>query len=281
MGENLLISDRVLQKLDQQLILPELKYLLKELILIDTERIAQGRQWGRIIPSICTALQVSKNITPFSDAWLLFYSSSIWLDTIQDRDPVEQKIFTSLSQESLYNLALSYYVFATSFLDDLSPEEFNPKSLYNLRHMWNSSILRAASGQQKDILSVNNIADISLDSYQQIAQSKTGSVFALAFGGSAILLSGDILTISALTTAGEIFGTLLQYRDDILDANQQSNNALTLPKALQNICSSNNELLSFWHHIYKSYYIHLQSTLINVKQNARAGIINIFHQTFE
>ena len=50
--------------------------------------------------------------------------------------------------------------------------------------------------------------------------------------GLATLLTDDLTLVDALTQVGEIYGTLVQYADDLRDAVDQPNAALTLPELL-------------------------------------------------
>ena len=74
-------------------------------------------------------------------------------------------------------------------------------------------MLRMAAGQQRDLIfSVDDVAHMSLDEYQQIAVAKTGATFALAFGGTATLLTDDMELVETLAAVGEVYGTLLNIK---------------------------------------------------------------------
>jgi geranylgeranyl pyrophosphate synthase len=94
----------------------------------------------------------------------------------------------------------------------LSPDHIPANRILRLRELWTETMLRMASGQQRDLTASGDACDSPLDTYQQLAQAKTGATFALAFGGTAILLTDETRTIDALILIGEIYGTLLQYR---------------------------------------------------------------------
>lgn len=196
-------------------------------------------------------------LTPFREAWTLLYATIGRLDSLQDGDPIATPPQVASLGEH-YNLVFASYILAASLLDELA-EEAPAARLLRLKCWWNDCMLRMADGQQHDLES--NAASRSFDAlatYQQIAQAKTGATYALAFGGLAMLLSDDEQLVTSLAQVGEIFGTLVQYEDDLGDALSQPNPALTLPDLLQFLPIETQRdpeqtIAIFWSYLYRLY----------------------------
>lgn len=173
--------------------------------------------------------------TPFQAAWTLMYAAISRLDALQDGDPVRWQLPVLGGAAPQYNFVFAIYVLAEALLDTLSPD-LPAARIVKLRRLWSDSMLRMAAGQQQDLAAGDGgSAGGSLERYQQIAQAKTGSSFALAFGGCGLLLTDDEPLTAALAAIGEVYGTLIQYSDDLLDAATQPNSAPTLPAALRGL----------------------------------------------
>lgn len=149
-------------------------------------------------------------------------------------------------------------------------------------------MLRMAGGQQRDLAMSNaDGMDAPLDHYQQLAQAKTGAAYALAFGGTAILLSDDPRLIESLTVIGELYGTLIQYSDDLLDAAAQPNPTPTLPEALSlaRPAHVSGQMgytpASFGAYLYRIYYQQAALLLAGLQSDMQAGILGLFAQTFD
>ncbi|NJM08752.1 hypothetical protein HC891_25020 [Candidatus Gracilibacteria bacterium] len=186
-----------------------------------------------------------------------------------------------------YNLALAMYVLANSLLDELA-SHVPASRLIRLYRLWNDLVLRMAHGQQRDLqlgaTALSGGAD-DLDAYQQIAQAKTGATFALAFGGTAILLTDDAATIATLTAVGESYGTLIQYGDDLRDAAQQPTHAATLPAVLRRLPhfadSSQQHLHAFWSYVLTTSVAAVQERLAEHPARMQTHIGALFAQVFE
>jgi hypothetical protein len=181
-----------------------------------------------------------------------------------------------------------HYVLATGLLDMLSAEVIPVQRILRLRQFWTDTMLRMAGGQQRNLTArTTDRTDEPLDHYQQLAQAKTGAAFALAFGGTAILLSDDRRLTEALTVIGELYGTLIQYSDDLLDAATQPNPTLTLPEALRLARPAHVSdqagytPASFGDYLYRIYYEQAALTLTGLQSDVQAGILNLFAQTFD
>jgi hypothetical protein len=214
------------------------------------------------------------------------YAVIVRLDHLQDGDPVDDPLPANAPSVQ-YNLVFSYYVLATGLLDMLSPDQVPVHRILRLRQFWTDTMLRMASGQQRDLTACSNDGkESALDYYQQLAQAKTGATFALAFGGTAILLTDDPRIIDALTLIGEIYGTLLQYSDDLLDATAQPNPTLTLPEAMMMVRPAHASDLTghtptaFGVYLYHAYHGQVLQALMGLPANVQQGILDMFASTF-
>jgi hypothetical protein len=269
-------------------LLPELRRDLLQLATHDAQQIGRNRHWTWVIPTLQHVLHgESQHITPFLAAWGFMYAVTVRLDHLQDHDPVENPLPIAQSNAQ-YNLIFAYYVLATSLLDDLSPLAIPAHRILRVRRLWSDMVLRMASGQHRDLTGTpGSVNDAFLEYYQHIAQAKTGSAFALAFGGTATLLSDDVQFITTMTLVGEIFGALVQYNDDVLDAAAQSNPTLTLPGAFQHayslsgLAANTHTAPAFWAYIYQAYRAHISQLIKDVPSDVQAGILLLFADAFE
>jgi hypothetical protein len=204
-----------------QLLAPEVEQLQQHPPVVDT------------FATLSTMLQAPAAVlNTFRAAWTLMYATIGRLDSLQDDDPIETPPQLA-SLGAHYNLVFASYLVAVSLLDDLA-EKVPTARLHRLQRWWNDSMLRMADGQQRDLASADEPrAFDTLAVYQAIAQAKTGATYALAFGGMAVLCTDDEALVDSLAQVGEIFGTFLQYTDDLSDAISQPNAALTLPELLR------------------------------------------------
>lgn len=266
-------------------LLPELETALEQVLAHDVARVDQNRQWSAVVPALLKLLGVDQtHALPFATAWCLMYGAISRLDHLQDGDEDATTVLTAdLPTAALYNLALGHYVFAASLLDRLSLAHFTPARLRRLRSLWSEQMLRMASGQQRDLLAHHRGTRVGLESYQELAQYKTGATFALAFAGGAALATDDESTIDALFVAGEIYGLLLQCCDDLADIELRPDAAGTLGSALQAStmgAASPASADAFLAHVYRSCWSHLTEALAPLPETLKAGVFDIFRQTF-
>jgi geranylgeranyl pyrophosphate synthase len=282
------VLDQVTQRLQQVVLLPELRRALQDMVAYDQGRLMRNPQWGMVIPTVQRVLGgAEEHVAPFAAAWSLMYAAIVRLDHLQDGDPAENALPTIDRPSAQYNLVFSYYVLGTSLLDMLSPDYVPVHRILRLRRFWTDMLLRMASGQQRDLTACEDDCEsLSLDYYQQLAQAKTGATFALAFGGTALLLTDDTRTIDVLTLVGEIYGTLLQYSDDLHDATAQPNATVTLPKVLAMVRPAHvSELtghtsIAFGAYLYHSYYEQVVRMLAELPAGVQQGILELFDKTF-
>lgn len=259
--------------------------------LVEQDDIWGRRNWGHVIPAVAAALgtQEPASIQPFAAAWGLLNAALRRIDHVQDGDDSDTPLPASLSVSAQYNLLLTYYLLATTLLDNLNNGSIPPTRQLRLRRLWVDCLLRVADGQQADLESshTGHAEPDDLDRYQHLVQAKTGALFALAFGGTATLLSDDPRLIATLFDVGEVFGMLVQYGDDVVDAASQVNASLTLPRAYhasqtaQQAAAVLPDACTFWHFVYTEYVAQVQQALADLPAPAQTTICHLFTSTFE
>ena len=286
-------ADLVAERLETVAVLPNMRAALVTLVTQDWAA-AEGDQPRPHAP-IATVYELLggtdiSSIQTFVAAWAALRAALVRLDHLQDGDPEELPLPNVTCVGAQYNIVFAYYVLATALLDDLDEQTIPASRLLRLRRLWADCMLRAASGQQCDLAEADGAERQgleALDHYQQAAQSKSGAVFALAFAGAAILATDDEATIAACYFAGEVYGTLIQFCDDLSDAATQSNPALTLPQAYITALSTHtthipqHTLHPYWQHIYSAYLTRVEQALAVTPVPVQAAIRGLFITAFE
>lgn len=182
---------------------PDVAAPLLRIAARDAARLAQRSHIASVIPTIQQLLGGNAvAITPFYEAWLLMYAAIRRLDELQDDDVVDDPLPFVTQRGAQYNLVFGVYLLASTLLDELVPF-VAPDRVLRLRRFWTDSMLRMAAGQQRDLIfPITDVSHLSFEEYQQIAVEKTGATFALAFGGTAILLTDDRDLVDALSAVG-------------------------------------------------------------------------------
>jgi len=280
------LRDMVARRLADIDLLPELRQTLLRLSAVDEAWCGSEWQWAWVIPAIQAAFGGEDlPVQPFIAAWTTMYAAIVRLDHLQDGDAVDELLRQSGRTATQYNLVLAYYVLASSLLDDLAPDAFPLRRIRRLYRLWSDLILRTASGQQRDLV-IETVSDTAnLAAYHDLARAKTGSTFALAFGGVATLMSDDQAIIDACLVVGDLFGALVQYHDDVLDAAAQPNATLTLPdtlaQAYPEIAAGVRTPQQFWSHLYQAYRAYVEQVLTAVPEQLAAAVLALFVRAFE
>ncbi len=283
--------DQIAQRLNNVPLVPQVRGALLRMVDQDHRTSRCEPHWSSLISHIDQLLRDgdTTNIEPFAVAWATLYAVLRRLDHLEDSDPVQPPMPSTSSVAASYNLVFTYYLVATSLLDDLSTDVLPARRILRLRRMWTDLLLSAACGQQRD-LELNEPEETNLamlDRYQEIAKAKTGAIFALAFGGTATLATDDPVLISTLTFAGEVYGLLLQYSDDLLDESLDRNKIFTLPAAYSTARAGfgtgpvSGELRAFWQYIYTIYVNRVEAALAPLAPPVRSGIRQLFTTAFE
>jgi Polyprenyl synthetase len=266
-------------------LLPELQDQLQQAIYHDLSNDSYQHPWLTVLQRTQLLLGAELAATSsFLAAWRLMYHAICHLDHLQDGDPIENSVFQQLSPAQQYGLVFGYYTLATCELARVE-DSVNAGRIVRVQRFWSESMLRMASGQFRDLLMTNPVTVIerSPHTYQELAQAKTGATFALAFGGAAMLHTDDQAIITALQHLGELYGTLLQYSDDLLDAEDQPNATLTLPNIFDQThfqMAQPEKRHAFWQFVYKTYYTQATSTAQQLPPALRTLLLELFDTTF-
>jgi hypothetical protein len=263
-------------------ILPELHLFLERIVAADLDRLSRN-DILQVIPRIVRLFSNTHEIAdPFAAAWLTMYAAIIRLDDLQDGDELLPPFPVTAPTHEQYTILFGYYLFAHRLLDLLNPKLIPFARITRVRQFWSDMMLRMAAGQYRDLNPPHSAGTSILDEYQQIAQAKTGATFALAFGGTTMLLTDDPTIYEGMALIGEIYGTLLQYGDDINDAATQPNTTLTLPAALKLVQSESMiiDAESVFPVIYPLYYAAVEEHLKCLPLPIQSGIRSIFEDTF-
>jgi hypothetical protein len=269
----------------------ELKAALREL-LHETSASAPQPLWldmmRRLAETLGTEIEV---IGPFIEAWRTLYAVTLVLDHLQDGDPLGAGWLDAQRPAIQYHVAFSAYIAAQHALARLDAERLPAARVLRLQRFWASSVAQLASGQYLDLtqtltaIQTQGLAPLTV--YEQLAVQKTGTTFALAFGGVALLTTDDEAMITALTDFGMVYGMLLQYRDDLDDSEAQAHQteAATFSRALlathpQLAAWGPIATMAFWTTIYASYTQALDSILAPVSPETRALCVELLHRSF-
>lgn len=248
--------------------------------------------WLEAIEGIAGSLHANPRvIAPFVEAWRLLYVVTLFLDHLQDGDPLGEPQLEALPPAIQYHLAFSVYLAAQHTLALLDSSVLPAARIERIQRFWAASVARLASGQYVDLsLSVRPAklhGEPALNMYEWLALEKTGATFALAFGGVAMLATDDEVQIAALTEAGSVYGMLLQYRDDLVDREQQEGQpeALTLTRALlaahPSLAAHSVQATSmFWNSIYAEYRQTLAIILAPLPATTRTIYEELLRQSF-
>lgn len=270
----------------------ELQAALEQLLQY-SEGVAPNPIWIDAIARIGATLDGdAQSIARFLEAWRVLYTLTLYLDHLQDGDPLGASWLETLAPPLQYHLAFSLYIAAQHALAGLEPQAVPAPRIVRLQRFWTASIARLANGQYQDLTSAS-ASDVQsphsspLEHYEQVAVQKTGATFALAFGGVAILATDDETAIAALSAAGTIYGMLVQYHDDLLDSVHQDHQpeALTLSRALlaahpDLAVHGERSAHVFWATIYASYAEALERVLAPLPGTTQAAFTELVQQSF-
>lgn len=226
-------------------------------------------------------------IAAFAETWRLFYTATLLLDHLQDGDVLTPVWFAAEPPAQQYHFVFSAYAIAQHALATLATDLPSERAV-QLHSFWNSTVVSIATGQYRDLTqtldTVLRMGQSPLDVYEAIIAQKTGAVFALAFGGVAMLATDDEAQIAAATDAGTVFGMLLQYSDDLRDdPSQVHQQTLTLQRALitaQTATGAADQLAVTWPVIFSVYTRSLKSVLAPLPAPAGAAIEGIVADAF-
>ncbi len=286
--------DTILRRIDNIPVLPESRAALRLIVEQDwsTEGAAQDRRRCEAVFAAIYAEFGGQGdyCQPFLTAWLILRAALLRLDHLQDNDSSEiAHSDKALSTGEQYNLVFTYYVLAMALLDDLDNTIIPGRRVRYVTRLWNDTMLWAASGQQRDLakLGPTEQRESIFSHYQETIQAKAGAVYGLGLGGIAALGTDDQQTVRVFSTIGQVYGTLLQFSDDLLDMSSQPNPQLTLPEvyrrtaAVSGIKGEAEHLSHYWAYIYRAYMEPVEQMITTLPEKAQLALLEFFHTTFD
>lgn len=285
--------DIIVQRISGVPVLTESRAALEHLVehdWTDQAAVEDRRRTGTTLEQIFKGLGATKGLQPFLNAWLLLRAALLHLDHVQDNDPTTLAIRDSaFSAPEQYNLILTYYVLSMAQLDELDDAIIPGRRIRRVIRLWNDSMLVAGSGQQRDLArsGPRDSVEAVLEHYMETIEAKAGAVYALGLGGVALLSTDDQQQFGALSLIGRIFGTLLQFSDDMLDAGSQSSEMLTLPQVYAAAVKASgldlppHNLAQYWSHMYMHFFEQVQQTLPIFPSEVQEAILGLFRSTFD
>lgn len=292
-GDNSVL-DTVLRRIANIPVLPEARAALHLMVERDwnaDESIEDRRRCESVFRAIYGELGgQGQSFEPFLTAWLILRAALLRLDHLQDNDISELVLpRDELSIAEQYNLVFAYYVLAMALIDDLDETAVPTRRIRYLARLWNDTMLWAASGQQRDLgrSGPTEPQEAVFSHYQETIQAKAGAVYGLGLGGVAALATDDHRVVRAISAVGQIYGALLQFSDDLLDASSQANPDLTLPEvyrkaaALSGIIGQAEHLNYYWAYIYRTYLNQVEETIKDLSEEVQLALLELFHNTFD
>ncbi len=274
-------NNYMLQRLDSISIDSNLKKNLYDIYMSDSLRFIK-RTTLNVIYEIASSLgyydSYKEHIDIITNAWHMMYGMIIRLDDIQDNQPISTPFPSDVNLSTQYNILFSHYLIAESILDELIIYDMPINRYIKIRRFWSDMMIRMSSGQYCDVCSKNHTIDKDIAiKYQKIAQSKTGATYALAFGSTGLALFDDKSIYEGLVVIGEIYGTLIQYGDDINDYEVDMNKSTSFVDIVR---ESEIETLSMYNYVYSIYYDHVELNMKDFPEQIKIVIREIFKKTF-
>lgn len=151
----------------------ELQTALEQL-LQHSDGVAPNPIWLDAIGQIGATLDAdSRGIASFLEAWRLLYTLTLYLDHLQDGDPLGAPWLEALAPPLQYHLAFSLYIAAQHALAGLEPQAVSAHRIVRLQRFWATSIARLANGQYQDLTAaaadVQSPHNSPLKHYEQVA----------------------------------------------------------------------------------------------------------------
>lgn len=143
-------------------------------------------------------------------AWGLLYMAAHLLDSIEDGD-VPTAWWKRLGLGPAVSVATGLLASASLVLGSLRYQDVAESVVTNIMEDFHHSLLQACCGQYRDLTQV----EPSLEECWQVAEAKSGVVFAVACRAGARLVVDDLARLGHYSRFGHHLGVLLQLSDDM------------------------------------------------------------------
>jgi geranylgeranyl diphosphate synthase, type I len=170
-------------------------------------------RWA-LLPGLCClgAGGRSNQADKVAAAWLLLYASAHIFDSIEDND-LPDPWWSEAGAGVAINVASGLIFTAFSCLQSLFEDESQNRIASTILNEFSTTLLLISSGQHNDLLEPTpGLAD-----WMRIAESKSGSFFALACRAGARLATEEEEYLKGFSDFGNHLGIAIQILDDIGD----------------------------------------------------------------
>ena len=159
---------------------------------------------------ICKAVGGDRRrAVPVAAAWCLLHTAALLLDDVEDQE-LDYMAWPSMSPAQAVNAATGLIFASQMAWAHLGRLGVDGALSLSLQEIFGHTILQACVGQDLDLA-----ADaFSLGDYWQVAEAKSGALFALACRGGAMLGTTDRQQVESSAEFGHNLGVLIQISDD-------------------------------------------------------------------
>jgi len=185
---------------------------------LDAERRPSGK---RLRPVLCTLVFEAmtgdaRQALPAAAAIELLHNFTLIHDDIEDQDPARHHRPTVWSVWGVPQaINAGDGMFAVSRLAVQRLRGLPPARILAFAGLLDNACVQVCEGQFLDI-AFETRTDVTPERHRAMAAKKTGSLFAAAAEGAAVLATDDTVVRSALARFGDAFGEAFQAHDDLL-----------------------------------------------------------------
>src|SRR5437867_2089325 len=185
---------------------------------LDAERRPSGK---RLRPVLCTLVFEAmtgdaRQALPAAAAIELLHNFTLIHDDIEDQDPARHHRPTVWSVWGVPQaINAGDGMFAVSRLAVQRLRGLPPARILAFAGLLDNACVQICEGQFLDI-AFETRTDVTPERHRAMAAKKTGSLFAAAAEGAAVLATDDTVVRSALARFGDAFGEAFQAHDDLL-----------------------------------------------------------------
>lgn len=166
------------------------------------------------LPFLCCEANGSNPIhaTGVTTAWFLLHTAAHMLDKVEDHEPMGPSLST-YGQGVCANLSTGMIFVAEWILNHLELDCIDAGAAWDIQREFHETILSVCSGQHLDL----SVPLPDLATCWEIAQTKSGSAFALACYVGARVSTNQTDQLLHFKKFGASLGTIVQISDDLMD----------------------------------------------------------------
>lgn len=170
-----------------------------------------------VLPGLCCQAAGGKLhwANDIAAAWLLFYIAADIMDTVEDSDQ-PANWWQDIGPGAAINVASGFFFCAARILESLHQKRKINRIAPEIIDRLTNGFLVMCSGQQRDLTE----RILSLSSYWNIAEAKSGEFFGMACWAGARLGTDDHALLERYQDFGRYLGSLIQILDDLEEFNR-------------------------------------------------------------